>query len=90
MQEVELWLIVASILAFVVVGALRGRAHLHRRPLTIGALLGIAPGILGAVIVLVPRTDLIPDQIEPFLWVLIGLIAAGVALIALSVGFARR
>jgi hypothetical protein len=48
------------------------------------------PGILGAVIVLVPRTDLIPDSAEPYLWILIGLIASGIALIALTVGFARR
>lgn len=90
MQKVELALIVVSILAIVVVSTLRARAHLTRRPLIIGALLGIVPGILGAVVVLVPRTDLIPDGVEPFLWVLVGLIASGVALVALSVGFARR
>ena len=46
--------------------------------------------VLGAIVVLVPRTDLIPDGVEPFLWILVGLIASGLALIALSVGFARR
>jgi hypothetical protein len=89
-QEVELWLIVASILAIVAVWVLRARAHLSERPLAIGALIGIVPGILGAIVVLVPRTDLIPDGAEPFLWILIGLIATGLALVALSVGFARR
>ena len=90
MQKVELALIVVSILALVIVWALRARAHLARRPAAIGALLGIVPGILGAVIVLVPRTDLIPDSDEPFLWILVWLIASGFALFALSVGLARR
>lgn len=90
MQQVELWLIVASILSIVVLWVLRSRAHLMERPLVIGALIGIVPGLLGALVVLVPRTDLIPDEAEPFLWILIGLIASGIALIALTVGFARR
>ena len=90
MQEVELGLIVASILGHVILWVLRSRAHLTDRPLAIGALIGIVPGILGAVVVLVPRTDLIPDSAEPFLWILIALIASGIALIALTVGFARR
>jgi len=90
MQEVELGLIVASIFAIVALWILRTRAHFAERPLVVGALIGIVPGILGAIVVLVPRTDLIPDGVEPFLWILVGLIASGLALIALSVGFARR
>ena len=46
MQEVELGLIVAFILAIVVVWVLRSRAHLSDRPLAVGALIGIVPGIL--------------------------------------------
>jgi di/tricarboxylate transporter len=90
MQEVELGLIVTSTLAILVVLALRTRAHLNDRPLVIGAILGVVPGILGAVIVLVPRTDLIPDSAEPFLWLLVGLVATAVVLVAVSVGYARR
>jgi len=90
MQEVELGLIVASILAIVAVWVIRARSHVSERPLAIGALIGVVPGILGAIVVLVPRTDLIPDGIEPLLWVLIALIATGIALLALSVGVARR
>jgi hypothetical protein len=90
MQELELGLIVAAVLAIVAVSIMRTRAHLAERPLAIGALIGVVPGILGAIIVLVPRTDLIPDSAEPYLWILIGLIATGIALIALSVGLARR
>jgi hypothetical protein len=90
MQEVELALIVASILALVIIWILRSRASLTDRPVATGALIGIVPGILGAIIVLVPRTDLIPDSAEPFLWIVIGLIASGIVLIALTMGFARR
>jgi di/tricarboxylate transporter len=90
MQEVELGLIVASTLAILVAIALRTRAHLTDRPLVIGAILGVVPGILGAVIVLVPRTDLIPDTAEPFLWLLVGLVATALVLVAVSVGYARR
>jgi hypothetical protein len=90
MQEIELGLIVAAVLAIAILWVLRSRAHLADRPLAIGALIGIVPGILGAIVVLVPRTDLIPDGIEPLLWILIGLIASGVALIAVTAGFARR
>jgi hypothetical protein len=89
-QEIELALIVASIFAIVIVSVLRSRAQLTERPLATGALIGIVPGILGAVIVLVPRTDLIPDTAEPFLWILVGLIASGIALIAISVAVVRR
>jgi hypothetical protein len=89
-QEVELWLIVAAALAIAVVWTIRARAHLAEHPLAIGAMLGVVPGLIGAVIVLVPRTDLIPDGVEPLLWILIGLTASGIALVALSVGFARR
>lgn len=89
-QQVELALIVAATFAVLVIVVVRARAHLTTRPLAVGAMLGIVPGIVGAVIVLVPRTDLIPDQVEPDLWILIGLIASGAALLALSIGVARR
>lgn len=90
MQEIELGLIVAGALAIVVVAALRARARLARHPLAIGAMLGIVPGILGAVVVLVPRTDLVPDAAEPVLWLALGLAATGVGLVAVTIGVARR
>lgn len=90
MQEIELALIGAGALAILVVAVLRARATLARHPLAIGALLGIVPGIIGAVVVLVPRTDLVPDAAEPFLWLTIGLVATGMALVALTIGFARH
>ncbi len=46
-------------------------------------LLGVIAGVLGALVVLIPRIDLIPDQLEPELWVLVIAIASGVVLVVL-------
>ena len=89
-QEIELALIVVSGLGLLAIGAIRLHDHYPDRPLLLGALLGIVPGILGAVIVLVPRTDLIPDGAEPYLWLTIALATSGLAIFALSRGVARR
>jgi hypothetical protein len=89
-QELELWLLVAAVLAVVVGAAMRTRATLTRRPLAVGAMLGIIPGILGAVVVLVPRTDLVPDAAEPYLWILIALLSSGAVIVALTIGVVRR
>lgn len=83
MQEIELAFLVASALVLLVFAAVRYRLHLGHRPLLVGALFGVVPGIVGAVVVLVPRTDLVPDGAEPFLWVAIGLVAGGFVLLAL-------
>jgi hypothetical protein len=89
-QEIELALIGAGALAILVVAMLRHRATFARHPLALGAVVGAVPGIIGAVVVLVPRTDLVPDAAEPFLWLAIGLVASGIAIVALTVGVARH
>ncbi len=90
MQQIELALIAAGSLTILVVWFVRSRAHLMDRPNAVGAMLGIVPGILGAVIVLVPRTDLVPDQAEPFIWLIVVVVVGCVAVIAWSTGSARR
>jgi tetrahydromethanopterin S-methyltransferase subunit C len=35
------------------------------------AMLGLVAGLLGALIVVIPRTDLVPDNIEPDLWLIV-------------------
>ena len=90
MQGIELALIVASAIALLTVAAVRYRLRLSQRPRVLGALLGIVPGVLGAIIVLVPRTDLIPDSAEPYLWLLLGLLASGIAIVALTRGLAEH
>ena len=89
-QTVELALLVGAALAILVLATVRVRATFSERPVVLGAMLGIVPGILGAVIVLVPRTDLIPDAAEPALWITVGLVTSGLALVAFSLGLARR
>lgn len=90
MQEVELALIAAAVLTVVVGWAIRTRAHSSARSLGVGAILGIVAGIIGAVVVLVPRTDLIPDGIEPLIWIVIGVVGTAVTVLALTMGWARR
>jgi hypothetical protein len=90
MQQVELGLIVLITLAVLSLTAYRFRAKVRERPLVFGAMLGFVPGILGAVVVLVPRTDLVPDDAEPGIWIGIALVATGIVLASLSVGLARR
>lgn len=89
-QNIELWLLAAAVLGVAVAWSIHSRATLARRPLVVGALLGIIPGVLGAVVVLVPRTDLVPDAAEPYLWLLIGLVASGAVIVALGIGVVRR
>ena len=89
-QTIELGLLVAAALAILVVATMRVRATFSERPAMLGAMLGIVPGIIGAVVVLVPRTDLIPDAAEPVLWITVGLVTSGFALIAFSLGLARH
>jgi hypothetical protein len=89
-QQIEVWLIVAGTLVLLAASAFHYRATLARRPLALGAALGIIPGILGALIVLVPRTDLIPDQVEPGLWIGLTLLVSGMFLTAIWMGAMRR
>jgi hypothetical protein len=89
-QQIELWLIVGAALLVVAAVAHRYRATLVRRPLASAAALGIVPGLLGAVVVLVPRTDLIPDQVEPALWVGLIVVVSGLFMTAIWLGALRR
>ena len=89
-QQVELALITSGALAILVAVAVRFRSQLRSRPVVLGSLLGIVPGILGATIVLVPRTDLVPDDAEPWIWLLIAILTSVVALAALSRGLFSR
>ena len=89
-QEVELALITAGALAILVAVAVRFRVHLRSRPILLGSLLGIVPGILGAVIVLVPRTDLVPDSAEPWIWLTIAVLTSVIVLAAVSRGLFSR
>jgi hypothetical protein len=90
MQQLEVWAIVGGALGLLAAGAFHNRAKLARRPLALGAALGIVPGILGAIVVLIPRTDLIPDQVEPALWIGLTLFVSGLLLTSIWLGALRR
>jgi hypothetical protein len=89
-QEIELWLLAAAVLAVIVVWAMRSRATVARHPVAFASMLGVVPGILGAVLVLVPRTDLVPDAAEPYLWIAIVLAASGAVIVALTIAVVRH
>jgi hypothetical protein len=89
-QQLEVWLIVGGALTLLATGAFHNRATLARRPLALGAVLGIVPGVLGAMVVLIPRTDLIPDQAEPALWIGLTLLVSGLFLTAIWMGVLRH
>ena len=88
-QEIEVALIVVSVLGLIVAVAAQNRTRLARRPLVVGALLGITPGILGAIVVLIPRMDLVPDAAEPYIWTIIGLLVSGAVVFVLSRAIVR-
>lgn len=90
MQQLEVWAIVGGALSLLAASAFHNRATLARRPLALGAVLGIVPGVLGAMVVLIPRTDLIPDTAEPALWIVLTLVVSGVFLTAIWMGALRR
>lgn len=90
MQQLAVWAIVGGALSLLAASAFHNRATLARRPLALGAALGIVPGVLGAIVVLIPRTDLIPDQAEPALWIGLTLLVSGLFLTAIWMGALRR
>jgi len=89
-QGIEVALLVAASLVILGAGALRYRHAAAHNPRAYGALLGIVPGVLGAVVVLIPRTDLFPDNAEPAVWLVVGMAATGIILAAASIGLQRR
>jgi hypothetical protein len=89
-QKLELWLLVGGVLMTLAAGAYHYRALFARRPLALGAALGIVPGILGAIVILVPRTVLVPVQVEAGLWAGLAIIVSGLFLTAIWLGVPRR
>ena len=69
MQALELALIAGGVLvasAFVAVQYRRLTVSDRRWP---KLLLGVVPGLVGAVLILAPRVDLIPDENESAAWI---------------------
>ncbi|MEX1171244.1 MAG: hypothetical protein WEG56_01410 [Chloroflexota bacterium] len=90
MQAVQLLLIsVGLLLAVAIVAARLDALELveHRGP---KVLLGIVPGVIGAVLILVERLDVIPDEAEGDLWAMAMIAISTVAILGTSVRLARR
>ncbi|HEY3522759.1 MAG TPA: hypothetical protein VGK63_03560 [Candidatus Limnocylindrales bacterium] len=84
----ELFLIAVTLLAIAAVAfQLSVRGLLREHPAVAVAAAGVVPGAFGAVLVLAPRVDLIPDALEPALWVMALSVLVVVALASL---IARR
>ena len=90
MQAFELVLIAAAIL---VVSAVLAADYRHRsgtdRHLP-KLMLGIVPGLVGAVLILAPRVDLIPDQNENDAWIVAAILITAVAAVGTVYRLARR
>ncbi len=70
----ELFLVAVSLLALLFAAGVLSSRSRGPNGLTL-VVAGVVPGVLGAILVLVPRLDLIPDDLEPVLWMLaIGLL----------------
>lgn len=71
MQTVELLVIAASAIGLAALFAVRQRhvrdsdTHLPRM------LLGIVPGLIGVLLVMVPLSDLVPDGAEGSIWLVV-------------------
>ncbi|CAN5492119.1 hypothetical protein BH20CHL7_BH20CHL7_15040 [soil metagenome] len=90
MQAVQLLLISAGLLLAVAIVAARFHAlelveHRGRK-----VLLGIVPGVIGAIMILVGRLDVIPDEIESDLLAMAMIAISAVAILGTSVRLARR
>lgn len=89
-QALQLVLIASVILLAVAVLAVQ-----HRR-ITVAdrpwprLLLGVVPGVIGAVVILVSRTDLVPDEFENDLWLVVAVVITAGAALGTVYRLARR
>jgi drug/metabolite transporter (DMT)-like permease len=87
----EAALIALSLLVIAALAAvIRGRRRAGRPSLLLVVLAGLFPGVLGAVVILAPETDLVPDQYETAAWAgVVAVVAAGAILVLVRRRFWR-
>ncbi len=90
MQAAELLLI--SSVALIAVAWFTSR---HRQVVTSDrvwgrALIGIVPGLIGALIILVTSMDLLPDDIEDGAWIAVLIVISAVAIAGTTYRLSRR
>jgi hypothetical protein len=89
-QAAELLLI--SSVALIAVAWFTSR---HREVVTsdrvwVRAMIGIVPGVIGALIILVTSMDLLPDDVEDGAWMFVLVVLSVVAIIGTTYRLARR
>jgi hypothetical protein len=89
-QAAELLLI--SSVALIAVAWFTSR---HREVVTsdrvwVRALIGIVPGVIGALIILVTSIDLLPDDIEEGAWLFVLIVISAIAIAGTTYRLARR
>jgi hypothetical protein len=67
----------------------------HREVVTsdrvwVRALIGIVPGVIGALIILVTSMDLLPDDIEDGAWLFVLIVISAIAIVGTTYRLARR
>ena len=88
MQTVELFVIAAAAIGLAALLAVRQRnrnADTHWPRI----VLGVVPGLLGVLLVLVPLSDLVPDQVEGSIWLIVAVVISVVIVIGTIYRVAR-
>ncbi len=90
MQAAELLLISAFALLAVAWFTSRHREVVTSDRVWVRAMIGIVPGVVGALIILVTSMDLLPDDLEDGAWVFVLVVISVIAIAGTTYRLARR
>ncbi len=90
MQELELLLIASGILVAVAWVAVPFVNRAGMDGPVPRLLLGIVPGVIGVLFVIVGRLDILPDDLEGPLWIIGVVMITAIAILGTTYRFARR
>lgn len=90
MQAAELLLISSVALLAVAWFTSRHREVVTSDRVWVRALIGIVPGAIGALIILVTSMDLLPDDVEDGAWVFVLVVISALAIAGTTYRLARR
>ncbi len=90
MQAAELLLISSVALLAVAWFTSRHREVVTSDRVWVRALIGIVPGVIGALIILVTSMDLLPDDIEDGAWFFVLIVISVIAIAGTTYRLARR
>ena len=81
MQALELIVIAGSVIGLLAIFAARHRHFANPVTRWPRILLGIIPGIVGVVLVIVPQADVIPDEWEGAIWIAVAVVLSVTAVV---------